>query len=55
MTYMYAYMCMLSVEYHGKDARMNCGERGTLHRRFIYKDHTSTHAQGTDPRVALGA
>ena len=24
-------------------------------RRLIYKEHTSTHAQGTDPRVALGA
>jgi len=23
--------------------------------RFIYKGNTSTHAQGTDPRVALGA
>jgi len=26
-----------------------------IHRRFIYKDHENTHAQGTDPRVALGA
>jgi len=26
-----------------------------MHRRFIYKGDTSTHAQGTDPRVALGA
>jgi len=25
------------------------------HRRCIYKGDTSTHAQGTDPRVALGA
>jgi len=25
------------------------------HRRLIYKEHTSTDAQGTDPRVALGA
>jgi len=27
----------------------------TIHRRFIYKGDASTHAQGTDPRVALGA
>jgi len=27
----------------------------SMHRRFIYKEDTSTHAQGTDPRVALGA
>jgi len=26
-----------------------------IHRRFIYKGDTSTHTQGTDPRVALGA
>ena len=26
-----------------------------LHRRFIHKGDTSTHAQGTDPSVALGA
>jgi len=26
-----------------------------IQRRFIYKGDTSTHAQGTDPRVALGA
>jgi len=26
-----------------------------IHRRFIYKGDTRTHAQGTDPRVALGA
>ena len=26
-----------------------------IHRRFRYEEHTSTHAQGTDPRVALGA
>jgi len=26
-----------------------------VHRRFIYKGDTSTHAQGTDPRVALGS
>jgi len=26
-----------------------------IHRRFIYEEHMSTHAQGTDPRVALGA
>jgi len=26
-----------------------------IHRRFIYKGDTSTPAQGTDPRVALGA
>jgi len=26
-----------------------------IHRRFTYKGDTSTHAQGTDPRVALGA
>jgi len=25
------------------------------YRRFIYTVETSTHAQGTDPRVALGA
>jgi len=25
------------------------------HRRFIYEGDTSTHAQGTDPRMALGA
>jgi len=25
------------------------------HRRCIYKGDTRTHAQGTDPRVALGA
>ena len=25
-----------------------------MHRRFIYKGDTSTHAQGTDPRVVLG-
>jgi len=24
-----------------------------FHRRFIYKGDTSTHAEGTDPRVAL--
>jgi len=24
-----------------------------LHKRFIYKAHTSTRAQGTDPSVAL--
>jgi len=24
-----------------------------IHRRFIFKEHTSTHAQGTDPRLAL--
>ena len=23
--------------------------------QFTYHEHTSTHAQGTDPRVALGA
>jgi len=28
---------------------------GAFHRRFIYKGDTSSHAQGTDPRVALGA
>jgi len=27
----------------------------SFHRRFIYKEHTSTDAQRTDPRVALGA
>jgi len=27
----------------------------SIHRRCIYKGDTSTHAQGTDPRVALGA
>ena len=26
-----------------------------IRRRFIYKGDTSSHAQGTDPRVALGA
>jgi len=26
-----------------------------VHRRCIYKEDTSTHAQGIDPRVALGA
>jgi len=26
-----------------------------IHRRFIYKGDGSTHTQGTDPRVALGA
>jgi len=26
-----------------------------IHRRFMHKGDTSTHAQGTDPRVALGA
>jgi len=26
-----------------------------IHRQFIYKGDTSTHAHGTDPRVALGA
>jgi len=26
-----------------------------FHGRLICKEHTSTHAQGTDPRVALGA
>jgi len=31
------------------------GGGGYAHRRFIYKWDTSTHAQGTDPRVALGA
>ena len=25
-----------------------------IYRRFIYKGDTSTYAQGTDPRVALG-
>jgi len=29
--------------------------RFPVYRRFLYKEHTSTHAQGTDPRVALGA
>jgi len=24
---------------------------GCIHRRFIYSEHTSTHAQGADPRV----
>jgi len=28
---------------------------GPIHRRFIYEGDTSTHAQGTDTRVALGA
>jgi len=27
MIYIYAYIC-----YHGEDARMNCGERGMVHR-----------------------
>jgi len=27
----------------------------SIHRRAIYKGDTSTRAQGTDPRVALGA
>jgi len=27
----------------------------TIHRPFIYKGDTSTHSEGTDPRVALGA
>ena len=26
-----------------------------FHSRFIYEGDTSTHTQGTDPRVALGA
>ena len=26
-----------------------------IHRRYIYKEHTSKHAQETDPKVALGA
>jgi len=26
-----------------------------VHRRFIYEADTSTHAHGTDPRVAWGA
>jgi len=26
-----------------------------VHRRLLYKEHTSTHAHGTDPRMALGA
>ena len=29
------------------------GSHHPIHRRFIYKRDTSTHAQGTDPRVAL--
>jgi len=29
--------------------------RARVHSRFIYKGDTSTHAQETDPRVALGA
>ena len=29
--------------------------RYSINRRLIYKEHTSTKAQGTDPRVALGA
>ena len=29
--------------------------RWHIHRRFIYKGDTSTHAQGTDSRLALGA
>jgi len=27
----------------------------SIHRRFLYKGDTSTRAEGTDPRVALGA
>jgi len=39
---------------------VNCEEEdkehiGSIHRLFIYTGDTSTHAQGTDPRVALGA
>jgi len=28
--------------------------RGRIHKRLIYKEDTGTHAQGTDPKVALG-
>jgi len=37
-------------------ARVNNNLQVTsIHRRCIYKGDTSSHAQGTDPRVALGA
>jgi len=33
--------------FHTDHHRLEC------HRRFIYKEHTSTHAEGTDPRGGL--
>jgi len=36
-------------------ASQSKGSEVCFHRQFIYKGDTSTPAQGTDPRVALGA
>jgi len=42
-----------STRTQGGGGRHSPGVHGR-HRRFIYKKDTSTHAQGTDPRVASG-
>jgi len=43
----------------GADETVNPRESGNqvvwVHIRFIYKGDTSTHAQGTDPKMALGS
>jgi len=35
--------------------RLQRNRMGTSHIRLIFKEHTSTYAQETDPRVASGA
>ena len=50
--YIYIYICKYILV-----ALFRMGEirSCTIHRQFVYKRDTSREAQGTDPRVALGA
>jgi len=54
-----AHFAVKHLETHGRDLGspfLVClvGRAG-IHKRLIYKGDRSTHAHGTDPRVALGA
>jgi len=62
--YIYKHMCVYRVKLRVKVRALRLTRNSvtrlmnttiTMHRRFIYKGDTSTHAQGTDPRMALGA
>jgi len=59
--FIYLYVCIYTCIYRvnplraGRPPADEHANDFILYRRFIYKGDTSTHAQGTDPRVAWRA